>query len=721
MGRNPLEAWKNLPALWVWFVGFILSGVPVVVGLSSLRKVLRGTTPVTDPAMLELARQLAARLGLRRSVQLVLSPQREIPMTWGVLRPVVLLPIDAVGWSEERLTIVLLHEYAHVKRWDCLTQLIARGTCAVYWFSPLSWFALARVRREQEQASDDLALGCGLDRHSYAAHLLAIVTGRKSGGPRSAVALAMASTTKLERRLTSIIDAERSRRNLSRRSVGLVTFATLAFLLPLAALRPLSGAESARDQVVTSAEPAQVHEPSKPDPADAVESEVLAKVREIYVKRTDESALRNGAIKGILNALNDPYSSFMDSQQLAQMDSQLEGKLTGIGAQLELKDGNVTIVTPVPDSPASRAGLKPGDVIEQVDEQPTRGIELSAVVKRILGKPGEVVRLKVKHADGRVENLAITRGIVAIQSVRGFRPGRESRDAFFDPEHAIGYLRISQLGNDTPAEMREAIGRLNDREMKGLVLDLRGCPGGLLDASVEVVKLFLSKGTVVTIRGRDEVAKPITADGPAIAQDVPLVVLIDGSTASAGEIVAGALKDNDRAVVVGSRTFGKGSVQTVVKLKDGSGAIRLTTAYYELPRGGMIDKQEGKTSWGVDPTDGYFVPVDGDTRKAMARKRLHRDRLEEPPAGVKGAKMTPNAIEQDEADPQLAAALTTLIARTTRGEFVKVGLPVSEQTARILRLDEARKRRQSLLEDLKKVEKELGELSSVSGVREPTP
>ena len=149
--------------------------------------------------------------------------------------------------------------------------------------------------------------------------------------------------------------------------------------------------------------------------------------------------------------------------------------------------------------------------------------------------------------------------------------------------------------------------------------------------------MFLSRGTIITIRGRDEAAKPFTAEGPAIAPDVPLVVLVDGTTASAGEIVAGALKDNDRAVIVGSRTFGKGSVQSLVKLKDGSGAIRLTSAYYQLPRGGDIDKREGKTSWGVDPTDGYYVPVDGKTLEAMTRKRVDRERLGGPdPAAASG-------------------------------------------------------------------------------------
>jgi carboxyl-terminal processing protease len=713
------------PTLWAlgaWSVGFALSGVPVILGMLSLRKVALRSRPVTDEALLRLTVALAARIGLRRSVRLVLSNRREIPMTWGVFRPVVLLPADAAEWPEERLTMALLHELAHVKRWDCLTQLVARAASAVYWFNPLAWLALARVRGAQEQAVDDLALGCGLDPHAYADHLLAIVAGRASGRLCSAVALAMSATSMLERRLLGIIDEGRSRRAPGRWTIGLVAVVAMALLLPLAALRPLAGAELLPPQTVVPGPAPQGQESAKAGPAETVEAEVLAKVRELYVKPPDEAVLRNGAIKGILDALHDPYSSFLSTQQLAEIDGQLQGKFTGIGAQIELRDGNVTVITPLPDSPAFKAGLRPGDVIEAVDDQPIRGLEISAVVRRILGKAGEVVRLTVKRADRPAEVLTVTRGVVTVRSVHGFRPGSadEGRDAFLDRDHAIGYVRVAQFSNDTPGELKAMIGRLNDQGLKGLILDLRGCPGGLLSAAVEVTQMFLSQGTIVTIRGRDQAAKPISADGLAIAPDVPLVVLVDGTTASAGEIVAGALKDHDRALIVGSRTVGKGSVQSLVKLKDGSGALRLTSAYYQLPHGEEIDKQEGKTSWGVDPTDGYYVPVDRKTLEAMMRKRVERQRVGGPDlAGAAAAevKVTPESIERDHADPQLAAALMTLIARTTRGEFAKVGLPVSEQSARIQRLDEARKRREALLEDLKKVDKELGELDGVSADR----
>jgi carboxyl-terminal processing protease len=239
-----------------------------------------------------------------------------------------------------------------------------------------------------------------------------------------------------------------------------------------------------------------------------------------------------------------------------------------------------------------------------------------------------------------------------------------------------------------------------------------------MSAAVESAQLFLSKGTVVSIRGRDGVAKAIKVDAEAKAPaaDVPLVVVADGTTASSAEIVAGTLKDNDRAVVVGSRTRGKGSVQTIVKLDGGLGALKLTSAYYELPVVGNIDRREGKATWGVDPSDGYYVPVNSATREAMLRKRAERERFGlKPPAAAKASKVTPESIETEQSDPQLAAALRALIARTTRGAFEKVGLPASELTVRLKQLEDARKRKLALLDDLKKVDQQLDELIRNTG------
>jgi carboxyl-terminal processing protease len=374
-----------------------------------------------------------------------------------------------------------------------------------------------------------------------------------------------------------------------------------------------------------------------------------------------------------------------------------------------MTDGRVTVLTPLPDSPAERAGLRSGDLIEAIDGRPTAGLDAVEAVRRILGKEGEVVRLRVKHADGRAEELAITRGVVRIRSVRGFRATRGREDFVLDPERAVGYIAIQTFAQDTPGAMKAAIEDLKTRRVKGLILDLRGCPGGLLDAATDSARLFLAKGTIVTIRKRDQADRTIAADGPEAAPgvDLALIVLIDGSTASAAEIFTGALKENGRAIVVGSRTFGKGSIQSLVALKDG-GAVRLTTAYYLLPDGRDIDRHEGKPDWGVDPTDGFYVPLDGPALEAMRRRRSERGRIGEPAPAP--AQVTAESIERDEFDPPLAAALRAMPAWSTNGQVVRTGFPLSEQAARLERLDEARSRRQALLSDLKKIEKEIGEL-----------
>jgi carboxyl-terminal processing protease len=700
-------AWGALGVVSLWLAGALVCAGPLALGFLSLRRLRQNSLPVDDAETIELAETQAARLGVHRTFRLLRSARRDIPMTWGVFRPIILLPDDSLEWSQERLAIALAHELAHIKRLDCLTQLLARFVCAANWFNPLAWFALVQIRAEQEQASDDLAINGEFDAPAYAGHLLAIVAGRDTSGREAIVARAMASASRLERRVVGILDPGADRRPVGRGRAGLLAL-TAACLVTTVAIVNLSTVAQARP--IVEAEVLVDDPPKKVDS----QAEVLEAVRESSIKPPDESALKLGAIKGILEALNDPYSMFVDAEEIAQFERNMEGKLTGIGAQLELKDDQPSVIAPVPDSPAAKAGIKPGDLLIEVDGKPTKGVGLTEVVKQIVGPAGTTVKIQVKHPDDKVETLALVRGVISYQTITGYAVTPEGRpDYLLDPRRGIGYVRIHQFTNGTSKGVKAAIESLKARELKGLILDLRACPGGLMSEAVDTAKLFLDKGTIVKVRGRDKAETVSSADGSATAPDVPLIVLINRETASAAEIVAGALKDNDRAVVVGDRSFGKGSVQSIIKLKDG-GAIRITTAYYELPRGENIDRAKGKESWGVDPTDGYYIPSRYPARfDDFARKRpIDASQLETTP-------VTPSWIEYNQLDPVLAGGFRTLIARTTTGAFVKVGRPAAEITDRERSLEANRRRRKAVLEELNRLDREISELSRESSGESP--
>jgi carboxyl-terminal processing protease len=686
--------WRWVP--WVWAAGAIVSVLSPVAGLLSLWRLGRAARPLIEGPAPGLLTRLAAALALNRPVRLVQSGERTMPMTWGVWYPVVLLPCGSRSWCQKRLEMVLWHELAHVQRCDFVTGLLGHVACALYWFNPLAWLAATRIRIEQERACDDLVLGRGLDPSEYADHLLAVLSGGAWRRPTHVIASAMASAGPIERRLRSIVDPSRARsqRPLARRRVVLAALAVVCLVLPLASGRPRLAAGAPPDEGTAQARPRD--EGRVPaGPADE-QADVLEQLRRNYVKPPDEAALREGALKGMVSALHDPYSTYLAPADLAELETQTRGSLTGIGARLGTSDGRVLVETPLPGSPAQKAGILPGDVILEVDGTSISGLDLRAVAKRIAGPAGTVVRLKIAHKDGREAALEITRIAITIPTVRGLnRSETDQKPALIDPEHKIGYAQVVQFGASTPVELRDSIQELQVQGMKGLILDLRSCPGGMLEAAVGVASLFLRGGVVVTVRGRDGAETVTNADERKSLGDFPLVVLINEQTASAAEIVVGALQDRGRAVLVGTRTFGKGSVQSLIKLKEGSGAIKLTTAYYTLPSGRNIDRVDGNASWGVDPNDGDFVPME--TRQL---ERLRNPRLEQAQAG---------AI--DPADPQLAAGLKAVVARLTTGEFTKVGQADSALAAHVHRREEVEKRRSALLDELKKVDNELKDLA----------
>ncbi len=317
--------------------------------------------------------------------------------------------------------------------------------------------------------------------------------------------------------------------------------------------------------------------------------EVLGKVLDIvrsdYVDKTEDSKLLTAAIDGILKSL-DPHSSYMDPKSYADMQATTSGQFGGLGMQVNMEDGVLKVVSPIDDTPAARAGILAGDVIDKVDGAPVKGLTLTQAVEKMRGTPGTEVRLEIirKGKDAPFD-LTLVREIIKVSAVRHQIEGDD-----------VGYIRISQFSGRVSDDLKQAVQTLAagipaDR-LKGYVIDLRNNPGGLLDQAVRVAGAFLTSGEIVSIRGREasEVQHFNAAPGDLI-DGKPLIVLINGGSASASEIVAGALQDQKRATIVGSRTFGKASVQTIIPLGQGNGALRLTTARYFTPSGHSLQAQ----------------------------------------------------------------------------------------------------------------------------------
>lgn len=306
-------------------------------------------------------------------------------------------------------------------------------------------------------------------------------------------------------------------------------------------------------------------------------AEAMDIVQRNYVDPVAPEDLVYGAVEGIVSRL-DPHSSFLTPEMFQEMQVETEGAFGGLGIEVTVRDGKLTVVSPIEDTPAYRAGILAGDVIVMIEGEPTQDMELSESVRRMRGPKGTKITIHVmREGFEKAQPFTLERDIVRIRSVRSRRID------------SVGVVRIAQFQQATHVEVKKAVGELLAQgPLDGLVLDLRNDPGGLLDQAVKVADLFLGEGTVVSTRGRDPEQEVVyTARDDGDEPDVPMVVLVNQGTASASEIVAGALQDHRRAVVVGERTFGKGSVQTILPLSDGAG-LRVTTALYYTPAGRSI-------------------------------------------------------------------------------------------------------------------------------------
>jgi carboxyl-terminal processing protease len=310
--------------------------------------------------------------------------------------------------------------------------------------------------------------------------------------------------------------------------------------------------------------------------------DVFERVRADYVEKPDDSKLVESAINGMLAGL-DPHSSYMDPKSFRDMQVQTRGEFGGLGIEVTMEDGLVKVVAPIDDTPAAKAGVMANDIITQLDDEAVQGLTLNQAVDKMRGPVNTKIKLTIMRKGGdKPIDVTIVRDVIRVKSVRSHNEGDD-----------VGYIRITQFNEQTTDGLKQAIndlnGQLGSDKVKGYVIDLRNNPGGLLDQAISVSDTFLDKGEIVSTRGRNpEETQRFNARPGDLTKGKPLIVLVNGGSASASEIVAGALQDHKRATLVGTRSFGKGSVQTIIPLGAGNGALRLTTARYYTPSGRSI-------------------------------------------------------------------------------------------------------------------------------------
>ncbi len=308
--------------------------------------------------------------------------------------------------------------------------------------------------------------------------------------------------------------------------------------------------------------------------------DVFERVRADYVEKPEDAKLVESAINGMLASL-DPHSSYMDGKSYRDMQVQTRGEFGGLGIEVTMEDGLIKVVAPIDDTPAAKAGILANDIITHLDDDAVQGLTLNQAVEKMRGAPNTKIRLKVmrKGKDTPLE-ITLVRDVIRVRSVRSRMEGDD-----------VGYIRLTQFNEQTTEGLKRAINEMavQGDKLKGFVIDMRNNPGGLLEEAISVSDAFLDKGEIVSTRGRNvEETQRRNAKPGDLAKNKPIIVLINGGSASASEIVAGALQDHKRATVIGTRSFGKGSVQTIIPLGSGNGALRLTTARYFTPSGKSI-------------------------------------------------------------------------------------------------------------------------------------
>ena len=356
-----------------------------------------------------------------------------------------------------------------------------------------------------------------------------------------------------------------------------------------------------------------------------------------FVEKVDRRELVEAAMRGMIMKL-DPYSSYIEPTELKQFNESVDQEFGGIGIQVtvEPKTRQLMVMTPIPGTPAYKAGIRAGDHIIEIDGKPTadfvEGREMDTAVKMMRGKPGDAVSVKIQHAGATTpESMEIVRAVIKTPTVLGDHYDSTGNWSFLmEGEDKIGYIRLTSFGRNSVEEVRDALDTLKKEGMKALVLDLRFNPGGLLSAATAISDFFVESGVIVSTKGRNTEEQVYKAKRPGTYSGFPMVVLVNRYSASASEIVSACLQDHKRAIIVGERTWGKGSVQNVIELEGGKSALKLTTASYHRPSGKNIHrlpKATEKDEWGVMPSDGYEVKLTNEEMGKLFDARREREIL----------------------------------------------------------------------------------------------
>jgi len=476
-------------------------------------------------------------------------------------------------------------------------------------------------------------------------------------------------------------------------------------------------------------------------------TDILVGVDEHFFKDPDLKKLRDGAIRGMIESLDDPYTEFIPTEAEKDFDKQVRGEYVGIGAEVGVDGGWLKINSPLDDSPAWKAGVEADDIVVAVDGVTTWNLTVDQVIDKLMGVPGSVVRITIERvgdksdapsgalepsapADtpespgpkaGRVRfDLKIIRQKIVTSTVKGLHRVGDGQEWDFmaDPEQKLGYIRVTQFTGGTIPELKAACEKLLSQGMRGLVLDLRYNGGGSLQAAVEMADLFLKEGVIVSTKGRKSREERALARAEGTLPDFPMLVMLNESSASASEVVSGALVDNHRAVALGTRSFGKGIVQTLYRMSSGEGQLKVTEAYYYLPSGRCLHRTPDSAQWGVDPTPGFYVPMSLDEQREMIRVRRAEEVIRtkgKAPEGNDGQRWSDHAWILDHLkDRQLSAAVKALRLRLAGDTWVPTGADAPAGTLELAELLREQRRYELLERELDRVARRIDTLEAAS-------